>query len=87
MFKPGRNKKPVQLLGDEGETALRQRERVGDSKKSENEIGNFRERKETHERNGLFRKVRDIREKEREIGGTQMRQWSKFKPKQIYKDL
>lgn len=35
--------------------------------------------------NGLFRKVRDIRE--REIGGTQKRQWSKFKPKQIYKDL
>lgn len=27
---------------------------------------------------GLFRKVRDFRERER--GGTQKRQWSKFKP-------
>lgn len=63
----------------------RERERDGDLKKSENEIGNFRERKEIYERNGLFRKVRDIRE--REIGGIQMRQWLKFKLKQIYKDL
>lgn len=31
---------------------------------------------------GLFRKVRDFRNREREIekGGTQKRQWSKFKP-------